>query len=90
MHVLATPAFASAKSLEVSVRCEIERVGSPGRFLISRGNFTFVALDSQTRKPAAVPPVVPVTAIERHAFEKANQRYEARKASRKTAAAKSA
>eukprot|EP00906_Rhabdomonas_costata_P018367 RCo026836 len=82
VHFHASPVFASNKSLEIAVSVEVERIrltSKDQRLQISRGAFTFVALDPNTRRSMPVPPVVPQTPLQEQAWERAKARYEARK-----------
>eukprot|EP00906_Rhabdomonas_costata_P018368 RCo026837 len=79
VYIHATPVFASNKSLEVAVSVEVERVSLKcmgQRLQVSRGAFSFVAIDPSTRRTLPVPPVVPKTPGQQQAWERAKARYE--------------
>ena len=70
-------------SMEVGVRVETENVITGARLHTSTAYLVFVALDS-SRKPTAVPPLIPETADEKRRMREAKLRRDARLARRET------
>jgi acyl-CoA hydrolase len=75
--IRATVNYTGRTSMEVSVRIESEDPISGQRQLTTQGYLTFVALDEYGR-PSPIPPVIPETAEEKHRYEEAKCRHEAK------------
>lgn len=90
MHLKSRPTFTSAKSIEVQVVVDVERIFKRDEnnietevYRACSAFFTFVALGPKPeRKVQAVPPLILITDGERERFEQGKDRYTLRKQKR--------
>lgn len=82
--LMASVNHARRSSCEVGVRIEAENSLTGETFHTASAYFTMVALGSDL-KPAAIPPIIPETELEKKRFEAAATRWEERLRQRKTA-----
>ena len=86
VHLFAKPVFISAKSMDIEVTVEAERLfggasGETQRVLATSGIFTYVSLDAN-HKPQVIPPLILESEEDQALFEIGQKRYEARKQAR--------